>query len=201
MEVIIDRELPRGSKLKFPERMSEEAFSDFCMQNPDLILERDQYGNILVEPPVYYGGSCHESAAHEQLFVWSHRNKTGKVFTSNAGYTLPNGAVRSPDASWISNERIVGLLEREHNKFAHICPDFVLEIRSGSDRLQELKNKMKEYMENGAQLGFLIDPIEQQAFIYRPDGTVEHFAGLDGELSGEPVLPGFSMPLSLFKAD
>ena len=201
MEVIIDRELPRGAKLKFPERMSEEAFYEFCAENRDLVLERDKYGNILVEPPVHYGTANYESDAHGKLYIWNEKYGAGRTYASSAGFTLPNGAVRSPDASWISNERIASLPELERTKFAHICPDFVLEIRSVTDRLEKLMNKMTEYMENGAQLGFLIDPVDQQAFIYRPDGSVERFVGLDGELSGEPVLHGFAMPLSLFKAE
>jgi Uma2 family endonuclease len=201
MELIIDYELPRGSKLIFPEKMSEEAFSEFCMQNPDLFLERDKHGNIVVEPPVHFDTGKYESEAHGELHLWNRKHKAGKVLSPSTGYTLPNGAVRSPDASWISNERLAHLPKSEHRKFAHICPDFVIEIRSHSARLKHLKEKMDEYLECGARLGFLIDPVEQQAFIFRPDSPPEHIAGLEGALSGEPVLPGFSLPLSLFKMD
>ena len=102
MEVIIDRELPRGSKLIFPEKMSEEAFDEFCMQNPDLSLERDRHGNIVVEPPVHYDGGAYESEAHTELAIWNRSHRAGKVFSPSTGFTLPNGAVRSPDVSWIS---------------------------------------------------------------------------------------------------
>jgi Uma2 family endonuclease len=201
MEVIIDRELPRGSKLIFPEEMSEEAFDEFCMQNPDLFLERDKHGNIVVEPPVSFDTGGYELEASGQLYIWNRKHRAGKVFSPSTGFTLPNGAVRSPDLSWISAERVAQLPKGERKKFARICPDFVMEIRSCSDRLPHLQEKMQEYIENGAQLGFLIDPIEQQAFIYRPDTSVAHIAGLEGSLSGEPVLPGFFLPLSLFAGD
>ena len=201
MGLIIREGLPLELTIDLGNGMSEDEFFEFCMKNPELFLERDKHGNIIIMAPVFFDSGNFESIANGELHYWNRQAKAGKVFSSNAGFTLPNGAVRSPDASWIANDRIAQLPPAERKKFAHICPDFVLEIRSASDRLKNVKEKMEEYIENGARLGFLIDPIDRQAFIYRPDGAVEHIAGLDAALSGESVLPGFSLPLSLFKSE
>lgn len=201
MEVIIREGIPMDVKLDFVPGMSEEEFFNFCMANPELVLERDKHGNIIVMAPTFFDSGSFESEAIGELHLWNRQTKAGQVFSSSTGFTLPNKAVRSPDASWISNNRLATLPKEERKKFAHICPDFVIEIRSESDRLKEVQAKMEEYIENGAQLGFLIDPKDKQAFIYRADGSIEHIQGLDSNLSGEPALPGFSLPLSLFKSE
>ena len=201
MNVILTEGIPDGTRIVFPQSMSDEAFDAFCAQNPDLFLERDRHGNILVEPPVHYDSGRYESDAHGELYAWNRRTRLGKVFSPSTGFDLPNGAIRSPDASWIANERIALLPASERKRFARICPDFVIEIRSRSDRMRALHEKMEEYIECGAQLGFLIDPLDRQAFVYRPGTVVRHLDGLDGVLSGEPVLTGFSLDLSLFLGD
>lgn len=192
-------EQTRDVEVRFGAGMSEDEFFQFCVQNPELNLERDAHGNILIMAPVKFEGGRFESRAIVALGKWNDETNLGEVFSSQTGFTLPNGAVRSPDASWISNEKLAALSEEEYERFAHICPEVVIEIRSKSDRLKTLQAKMEEYIENGAQLGFLIDPVAQSAAIYRADGPVEIFEGLDGVLSGEPVLPGFSLPLGRFK--
>ena len=187
--------------VKFPrQRMNEEEFFNFCMANPELHLERDKKGTIFIMAPVFSEGGKFESAAIIELGIWNKQSRMGTVFSSQTGFTLPNKAVRSPDASWISNVRMNTLSASEMKIFAHICPDFVIEICSASDRLNTLKKKMEEYLQNGCRLGFLIDPVEKQAFIYHTEKAVEIFKDFERDtLSGGDVLPGFLLPLNLFK--
>src|SRR5437763_11959647 len=119
---------------------------------------------------------------------------TGIGFSSSSGFTLPNGAKRSPDVSWIRRERWEALTEEERNEFAPICPDFIVELRFKSDRLSTVREKMTEYIDNGAQLGWLLDPLEQKVHIYYPDAPVK-ILDYPAELSGEPLLPGFRLNL------
>ena len=130
-----------------------------------------------------------------QLYRWYEENSNlGKAFDSSTGFILPNGATRSPDASWVSRERWEALTLEQKGTFANICPDFVVELRSSSDRLQSLQAKMREYMDNGARLGWLIDPQQRQVEIYRPKLAVTVLSN-PAELSGEEVLPGFLLNL------
>ena len=119
---------------------------------------------------------------------------TGLAFDSSAGFTLPNGAIRSPDASWVRRERWNALTPDQQEKFAPLCPDFVVELRSRTDRLSDLHDKLQEYIDNGARLGWLIDPIDKRVYVYRPGQPVE---SLDdpATLSGDPVLTGFVLPV------
>ena len=135
-----------------------------------------------------------------ELGIWNKENQLGEVFDSSTGFTLPNGAIRSPDVSWIKSENWDVLSEEEKEQFAPICPDFVIEIRSKSDELQYLQDKMEEYLANGAELGWLIDRFEGKVSIYRSgQGVIVHDT-MDIELSGEPTLPGFVLnPGSLIK--
>jgi Uma2 family endonuclease len=121
------------------------------------------------------------------------------VADSSTGFYLPNGAMRAPDASWTSNERLSGFTEEQLEKFPYVCPEFVIEILSPSDSLKKTKAKMVEYIQNGALLGWLIDRKKKQVFIYRADGSEQHLTSFDELLSGEQVLPGFELNLSAFK--
>jgi Uma2 family endonuclease len=134
-----------------------------------------------------------------ELGQWNKQKKLGVVFGSSAGFTLPNGAVRSPDASWISKERDRMLSKEEKETFAPICPDFVVELKSPQQTLRELQAKMEEYMENGARLGWLIDMDEERIWIYEEGKEVRLCEGLKGKLSGEPYLPGFALDLDELK--
>ncbi|NEQ83523.1 MAG: Uma2 family endonuclease, partial [Moorea sp. SIO2I5] len=127
--------------------------------------------------------------------AWSRQNNLGKVFDSNTGFTLPNGADRSPDASWVQQERWDALTPVEQERFAPICPDFVVELMSPSDSLEKTRAKMREYMENGARLGWLINRKQRKTEIYRPHQAVEILNNPD-TMSGEDVLPGFVLDLS-----
>lgn len=180
------------------DRMSKEEFYQFCAANPELNLERDKNGTIELMAPVGNDGGINESHAIGQLYLWNMRANAGYVFSSAQGFTLPNGAVRSPDASWVQKARYDALSKEDREKFPRICPDFVIEVRSASDSLRRLKAKIDEYMENGCRLGFLIDPSKEKAWVYAPDKEVVEVSGFNQKLGGGEVLPGFELDLSVF---
>ncbi len=171
-------------------QMDEEEFYEFCRINSELRIERTKEGAIIVMPPTYTktGGRNFELTA--SFGVWVKQDGTGRGYDSSTGFTLPNGAKRAPDLSWIRNERWNALSDKDQQRFARICPDFVVELRSETDSLKTLREKMAEYIENGAQLGWLIDPLKKQVHVYRPNTAVEV---LDNPqtVSGEPLLSGF----------
>ena len=175
--------------------MTEEQFGEFCAQNRELRIERTAEGALEIMPPTmgYTGNQNLETAV--DLGIWARQDGRGVGFDSSAGFTLPNGAVRSPDVSWVLRERLEALTEEDREGFWHICPDFVIEIRSSSDRLSTLQAKMQEYIDNGARLGWLVDPIARRAYVYRPGAAVEV---LDSPqtLSGDPELAGFTLDMS-----
>ena len=185
--------------LKMGDLMSEEEFFQFCQMNDTLEFERDSHGNIILMSPTgsFTGNFNLRVSGH--LFLWNEGSGLGEVFDSSTGFTLPNGAVRSPDVSWIKKDRW-NALSTEKEQFAPICPDFVIEIRSKSDELQYLQDKMEEYLANDAELGWLIDRFEGKVSIYRSgQGVIVHDT-MNIELSGEPTLPGFVLnPGSLIK--
>ena len=174
---------------------SIEEFENICRQNSDMRIEMSKSGEISVMPPVHADTSEKNADLIVQLGSWAKKNKTGKVYESSGGFVLPNGAVRSPDASWILKERLEKLSEKERQGFINICPDFVIELRSASDSLTKLKTKMTEYMENGAKLGWLIDPTKGKVHIYRQNKDVEVLEN-PKTLSGENLLQGFELDLS-----
>lgn len=177
---------------------TEEDFFDFCRLNRDLRIERAANGTIHIMPPTGFDTGKFNSDVNADLNYWNRKAKSGRVGDSNTGYTLPNGAVRAPDASWVSNERLSKLTDEERQKFAPVCPEFVIEIRSPSDSLNKLQDKMEEYMQNGCLLGWLIDHKNQQVHIYRADGTRALIDSFDQKLSGEDVLPEFELILKDF---
>ena len=174
--------------------MTEEQFVEFCAQNDELRIERTAEGALEIMPPTkgYTGNQNFKVVV--QFGNWAMQDGRGCGFDSSAGFTLPNGAVRSPDVSWVLRSRLDALTEEERKGFWHICPDFVIEIRSTSDRLSRLQAKMQEYIDNGARLGWLVDPIERRAYVYRPGAAVEV---LDSPqtLSGDPELAGFTLDM------
>lgn len=175
--------------------MTNNQFFELCQLNRDYRFERTAKGELLVMPPTGSEAGNRNAKLNQQLANWTDANGTGINFDSSAGFTLPNGAVRSPDAAWIKRERWNAIAPEQQSKFAPICPDFVVELRSPSDRLQLLKDKLQEYIDNGASLGWLIDRKHRQVYIYRPQISVEC---LDDPttLSGNPVLPNFRLDLS-----
>lgn len=170
--------------------MDDEEFFHFCRLNGDLRIERTAEGDIIIMAPEA-GSSGRGSSKLNALFhQWSERDGTGQVFGSSTGFNLPNGATRSPDVAWVRNERLDALTDEQWQKFLPLCPDFVLELRSPSDSMGALHKKMEEYRENGAQLGWLLDPASKQVHIYRPGRAVE-IVNDPTTLSGEPLLRGF----------
>jgi Uma2 family endonuclease len=177
--------------------VSDDQFFEFCRLNRDLRIERTKEGDIIVMPPT--GGKSGERNAELtfQLKLWARSDGTGAVFDSSTEFKLPNGANRSPDASWILLSRWDALTDDEKEKFPPICPDFVVELRSRTDSLAALHDKMKEYIDNGARLGWLIDPYARKVHIYRPNHETEVLDQPE-TVSGDPVLPGFVLDMTLF---
>ncbi|WP_293152063.1 MULTISPECIES: Uma2 family endonuclease [unclassified Microcoleus] len=172
-----------------------EQFEALTLANPDLRLERTAQGELIVNPPT--GGESGNSnlSISGQLDRWCELNEDlGKGFDSSTGFILPNGARRSPDASWVSRTRWEALTAKERKGFVPLCPEFVVELRSASDSLSTLQAKMREYIDNGERLGWLIDPQNRRVEIYRQQAEVEILIN-PAELSGEDVLPGFVLNL------
>ena len=174
--------------------LTEEQFEQFCAQNADIRIELTAEGVIEVMPPTKGDTGIKDADIVIQLGTWAKENGHGSVFGSSAGFTLLNGAVRSPDASWVLKSRLTSLTDEQKDSFIPICPDFVVELRSSSDRLSVVQAKMDEYMANGAQLGWLLDPLQQQAHVYRPGVQPEILDNPDS-LSADPELPGFTLDL------
>jgi len=176
-------------------QVTQEQFTALAIANPDLRLEKTAQGELIVNPPTGWETGERNRSITGQLDRWYEANEgLGKAFDSSTGFILLNGAIRSPDASWVSRERWERLTPEQKETFAQVCPDFVVELRSSSDSLQDLQGKMREYLENGARLGWLIDPQNRTVEIYRPGATVEVLDN-PSQLSGEQVLPGFQLNL------
>lgn len=184
--------LPSTLKLKID--LTEEQFFQMCQKNRDYRFERTASGELLIMPPTGSETGNRNFDIVVELGIWNKQTKLGKGFDSSTGFKLPNGAERSPDVSWVKIERWNALTPEQQEKFAPICPDFVVELRSPSDSLKDLQDKMHEYIENGARLGWLIDRKNKRVEIYRPGKDIEI---LDNptSLSGEDVLPGFVLDL------
>jgi len=175
--------------------LTDEQFFEFCQINRDLRIERTATGELLIMPPTGSETGGRNFRLNGQLYNWTEQNGTGFGFDSSTGFTLPNGAKVSPDAAWVKLERWNALTPEQQQKFAPICPDFVVELRSASLHLTPLKTKMQEYIGNGALLGWLIDRKKRQVYIYRPGVAVECLDN-PATVSGESVLPGFVLDLS-----
>jgi Uma2 family endonuclease len=181
--------------------ISKESFVELAERYPKLRIEREPNGIITLMSPVKKGSSRRENSLNFLLNLWNFHNSHGEVYGPNGTYDLPNGATKMPDASWISPERLENQPEEEE-EYIQVVPDFVAEIRSSSDNLAKLKEKMTDsWIANGVRLAWLIDPYEEKAYIYR-SGThepeiVENFT--NNTLSGETVLPGFTLPLNTMK--
>jgi Uma2 family endonuclease len=182
--------------LHFNKKMSADEFYDFCMLNRDLNLELTSEGDLIIMPPTGLKTGNRNFKLTASFAAWVEKDGTGLGFDSSSLCSLPNGAKRSPDLCWIRKERWEALTEREQERFSPVCPDFVVELRSPSDSLKRLQKKMEEYIENGAQLGWLIDPLKKKVHVYRPRIAAEI---LDDPqtVSGEPVLPGFTLDVRM----
>lgn len=178
-------------------RLTDEQFYELCQNNHELKFERNRKGGLIIMSPVGGESGNREVQLMTDLEIWNRQTKLGYTFSSSTVFKLPNGADRSPDASWIKRERWEALPAEQKRKFPPIAPDFVIELRSETDSLKILREKMQEYIEAGVQLAWLINPQQQQVEIYRPQKEIE-IRNLPTELSGENVLPGFNLNLSLF---
>lgn len=175
--------------------LTDDQFFQLCQKNRDFRFERTANGDLIVMAPTGGETSHRNIELSYQLQAWSRQNNLGKAFDSNGGFKLPNGSDRSPNASWVKKERWDALTPEQREKFLPLCPDFVVELCSQSDSLTTLQDKMKEYLDNGICLGWLIDRKNQRVEIYRPGQNVE-ILDSPQTLSGEDVLPGFVLDLS-----
>jgi Uma2 family endonuclease len=172
--------------------LDDDAFWDFCVANPDLRIEREPNGDIVIMPPTGFETGYRNHKIAVQLGIWAERDGRGVPADSNAEYYLPNGAARSPDASWVLRGRLTRFTKEEKEKFLHLCPDFVVELMSPSDRLP--KARMQEWIDNGAQLAWLIHPKKRTVHIYRPGREPEELVDLDS-VAGEGPVAGFVLEL------
>ncbi len=180
--------------IHLPFRLSDDELLALASLNPEVRLEVSARGDLIVMPPA--GGATGDRNAEitMQLRLWAKQDGTGKSFDSSTGFRLPNGALRSPDASWVSREQLEPLSPEQREKFLPLCPTIVVELLSPSDSLNVAKEKMQEYLENGAKLGWLIDANTKRVYVYTPEGIKDLEA--PDTLSAEPVLAGFKLELS-----
>lgn len=195
----IERTLTKSEQLvlhfgPFFQKMSDHEFFEFCQLNRDLRIERTSDGDLIIMAPTGGETGRVNFTLIGDFSDWVEADGTGVGFDSSTGFTLPNGARRSPDMAWVKRSRWEALTEQERREFPPLCPDFVVEIRSESDPIGPLKEKMEEYMANGAQLGWLLDPTEKKIYIYRPHTEVLRLDDPD-TVSGDPVLPGYVLNL------
>jgi len=183
------------SPLKLELQLTDEQFFELCHKHRNLKFERTATGDLIIMSPTGGITSDRNSDINFQLRAWNRDRKLGKVFDSSGGFKLPNGAERSPDASWVKLQRWKALTLEEQKRLVPLCPDFVVELRSPSDALSKVQEKMREYRENGAELGWLIDPQRQVVEVYRPSREVELLQS-PKTVSGETVLPGFVLDLA-----
>ena len=176
----------------FLKKLVEEEFFEFCALNRELRIELTSEGDLIIMPPTGGKTGRRNVKLAMKLGAWAEADGSGQPFDSSTGFILPNGAQRSPDFAWVKNDRWETLTDKQQEEFPPICPDFVVELRSRTDSLKSLQEKMEEYIANGAQLGWLLDPSEKKVYVYRPDAAVEI---LDDPqtVSGEPLLRGFTL--------
>lgn len=184
-----------GDELDCDRPLSDEEFFNFCMRNPDLHIERHANGEIVIMPPAGMETGYRNSDIGAQLRIWTKTDGRGICFDSSAEFILPTGAAFAPDASWILKSRLASLTKEEKRLFGRLCPDFVIELKSPSDRLSSLKSKMEEWMANGASLAWLIVPEKRIVFVYRPGVPAEELSGVTS-VAGDGPVNGFRLELA-----
>ncbi len=195
MQIVLkDIEAQSTVRIQPERRMTDDEFYEFCCANPDLRIERTAEGEIVIMPPTGGETSYRNSELTAQLRNWARKDGRGRAFESNVEYFLPNGAARSPDASWVLRSRLDALTRQQKRKFLPICPDFVVELTSPSDRLIQVRAKMREWIDNGAQLGWLLDADRRTAYIYRPAQEPVRIVN-PSELIGDDPVAGFRLEL------
>jgi Uma2 family endonuclease len=180
--------------------LTDEQFYQLCINNPELNIERSAQGILIVMTPVGGDSGNQEMSLGGELYLWNKQTNLGKVFSSSTLFKLPGGGDRSPDAAWIELSRWQALTSEQRQKFPPIAPDFVIELRSRTDSLKSLQEKMQEYMDSNVQLGWMFNPQDQQVEIYR-QGQEKEVRSLPTKLSGEKILPGFELQVDLFNDD
>lgn len=183
------------------EGLSDEQFYILAGRFPDLRMEKEKNGKIIIMAPIAGFGGARENRLGRRLGNWRDDINIGETFSPSTGFKLPDGTTTSPDASWVNDKKLNDLLKAQGEKgFLKVVPDFVAEICSENDKLDKVKAKMKDvWIANGVKLGWLIDPYNELAIIYRADGSTEEIKGFDNTLSGENVLPGFELKLEEFR--
>lgn len=182
-------------RIRIDDGLSDEEFWELCRRNPDLRIERDADGTLILMPPTGGHSGIRNSRLTRYMDEWAEQDQRGFSFDSNTMFELPNGANRMPDGAWIEAERFLSLSSSEQKGIVPLAPDFVIELRSPSDSLADLKDKMLEYVENGVRLGWLIDPRTETVTIYREDGTSETLDEPD-RITADAVVDGFSLDLT-----
>jgi Uma2 family endonuclease len=197
MQVVLPEEaLPAKLILNPDLRMNDDEYYDFCMANPDVGFERTAQGEIIIVPPAGGESDYRNADLLIQLGIWTKRDGRGKAFGPSVEFFLPTGAAYSPDAAWVSNERLARLTKEQKRKFPRLCPEFVAELMSPSDRLKTAQNKMADWMANGVELSWLIDGDKQTVYIYRAGRSdAEKRTGIL-KLSGEGPLAEFELDLT-----
>ncbi|MCU0565420.1 MAG: Uma2 family endonuclease [Oculatellaceae cyanobacterium Prado106] len=176
-------------------QLTHEQFYQLCMANRDVPMERSPKGELIIMSPVGGESGNQEAKLMTRVGVWNEETNLGYVFSSSTVFKLPGGGDRSPDVAWVRGDRWEALSQGDRERFPPLCPDFVIELRSRTDSLRSLQEKMQEYLHSGLQLGWLINPQDRQVEIYRPQSPVETLS-YPVTLSGEEILPGFSLPIS-----
>lgn len=192
--VLMPTGLPTALRFRPLYAMTPDEFYAFCRQNPDMRAELSAEGEVVFMSPAGGLSSAINALVIGALIRWAQQDGRGVVFDSSAGFILPNGAVRSPGAAWVYRRRLAQVPARQRERFLPLCPEFVVEIASPSDRLADLQAKMEEYLANGAELGWLIDPASRSVTVYRPGEPTQHVADAD-RIDAGPLLPGFSLDL------
>ena len=187
---------PTTIKGSYIERMTDVEFFHFCQDNQNVKFERTSSGQIIAMSPTTFNTGDRNHEILFQIRKWNKKLKLGRAVDSDTGFYLPNGAMRNPDAAWVSNERLAKIPISELDSFPHVCPDFIVELKSKSDSVKELKVKMEEWMANGCQLGWLIDVEEEIVYVYEAGKPNREHKDFDRPISGEPVLSGFKLNLS-----
>ena len=194
MQILVEETEP-PTAIQWAHRMTDDEYFQFCADNRDLRIERTAEGDIVIMPPAGFESGHRNSELIRQLGNWAINDGRGLACDSNTEYLLPSGAAYAPDASWVLQSRLDKFTRDEKRKFPRLCPDFVIELMSPSDRLPKAKGKMREWMENGAQLGWLLDPDHRTVYVYRPDREPERLVNPE-RLAGEGPVAGFVLTLA-----
>ena len=181
-------------RVRAAHRLDDDELWALCRANPELRIERASDGELIIMSPTGGETGHRNFKITGRLALWAERDGTGLGFDSSTGFVLPNGAERSPDATWVRRDRWDALTEAQRRRFVPLTPDFVLELRSPSDELDDALAKMTEYLEQGTRLGWLLDPADRSVRVYRPGASVQHLVGVE-RVSGDPVLAGFELRL------